>query len=275
MRFRLLAAAVLGVLAIGTAATGAQAQDSADAQRLAERYAPIVMVRKQVNPPCDTSREQYELTTVDTVLGNPSVTLRRTASNGRLEPVKQAPTAADLATLGEGYYLDLRGHPRGDTCVYARDFAKLVAAGHAPVVTYAHVAREDGREGLALQFWFFWYFNQFNDLHEGDWEGMQIVWDEADTPAEALQQEPSQMVLFQHAGGERADWNAAKVEKDGDHPGGLRGGRLARDVLQLVGVRRERRPRLGPGLRQHVHAAALSCARTRPCFQIHRRSPGR
>jgi hypothetical protein len=102
--------------------------------------------------------------------------------------------------------------------VYARDFAKLVGAGAAPVVTYARVAHENGRPGLALQYWFFWYFNQFNDLHEGDWEGMQLVWDEADSPEEALQQPPSQMILFQHAGGERADWDAAKVEKDGDHP---------------------------------------------------------
>lgn len=31
--------------------------------------------------------------------------------------------------------------------------------------------------GLALQYWFFYYFNQLNDLHEADWEGMQILFD--------------------------------------------------------------------------------------------------
>jgi hypothetical protein len=219
---RLLVGALLGAMAcglgVGPADARADADADADAQRLADRYAPIVMVRKQVEPPCDTSREQYQLTNVDTMLGNPTVTLRRTGAGGRLEPVKKAPTAQDIAGLGEGHYLDLRGHPRGNTCVYARDFAKLVAASDAPVVTYAHIAREDGTPGLALQYWFFWYFNQFNDLHEGDWEGMQIVWDEASTPAEALRQAPSEMILFQHAGGERTGWDAAKVEKDGDHP---------------------------------------------------------
>jgi len=216
MLARLVAGALACALVAGAAP--AQAQDGPAAQQLADRYAPIVMVRKQVDPPCDTSREQYQPTDVGAVLGNETVTLRRTNANGRLEPVTKAPTARDIAGLGEGHYLDLRGHPRGNTCVYARDFAQLVADGKAPVVTYAHAATEDGRDGLALQYWFFWYFNQFNDLHEGDWEGMQLVWDEANTPAEALRQPPSRMILFQHAGGEQADWDDLKVEKEGDHP---------------------------------------------------------
>jgi hypothetical protein len=213
---RLAAGALLCALVAGVAP--AQAQDDPAAQQLADRYAPIVMVREQTDPPCDTSGEQYQLTSVDTMLGNPNATLRRTRADGRLEAVRTAPGVADIAGRGEGWYIDLRGRPRGNTCVYARDFAKLVGAGAAPGVTYARVARENGRPGVALQYWFFWYFNQFNDLHEGDWEGMQLVWDEADSPEEALQQPPSQMILFQHAGGERADWDAAKVEKDGDHP---------------------------------------------------------
>jgi len=76
---------------------------------------------------------------------------------------------------------------------------------------------EAGHSGLVVQYWFFYYFNQFNDIHEGDWEGMQISFD-ADTPAEALEQDPSEIALFQHGGGERADWDATKVEKEDDHP---------------------------------------------------------
>ena len=47
------------------------------------------------------------------------------------------------------------------------------------MITYAHIAHETGHAGFALQYWFFWYFNQFNDLHEGDWEGMQLAWESA------------------------------------------------------------------------------------------------
>ncbi len=43
------------------------------AQRLIDAYAPITMLREEQDPPCETSAEQYEPTSVSTVLGNPSV----------------------------------------------------------------------------------------------------------------------------------------------------------------------------------------------------------
>jgi len=113
--------------------------------------------------------------------------------------------------------LDLEGEALGDTCVYARAFQDLVDEGKAPVVAYAHIAREPGHPGFALQYWFFWYFNQFNDLHEGDWEGMQVVFESSD-PAQALAEGPSEIGLFQHGGGEKAGWDEGKVEKEGTHP---------------------------------------------------------
>jgi hypothetical protein len=187
------------------------------AQELAEKYVPIVELREETDPPCDTSEEQYEPTSVDTVLGNPSVLLQHAAEGAELTTIRRAPTAAQIAGLGEGFYLNLEGRVLGDTCVYARAFKKLIAEGKAPAVTYAHIAREEGHPGFALQYWFFWYFNQFNDLHEGDWEGMQITF-EANTPAAALKEEPSEIILFQHAGGERASWEDGKVQKEGTHP---------------------------------------------------------
>jgi hypothetical protein len=190
----------------------------AAAQALAQTYAPIAMLREQQKPPCETSAEQYRPTSVETVLGNPSVALTRDdLKTGRLEEVEQAPTAADIAGLPDGYYLDLEGEALGETCVYAKDFAQLVEEGKAPAIVYAHIAREPNHSGFVLQYWFFWYFNQFNDLHEGDWEGMQLSF-EAETTTEALREEPHEIILFQHAGGERASWEDAKVQKEGSHP---------------------------------------------------------
>ncbi len=186
-------------------------------QRLAQRYAPITMLREQQDPPCEETAEQYQPTGVGTVLGNPTVTLTHDVPGQGLVDVKKAPTAADIAGLPDGYYLDLEGRALGDTCVYARAFEKLVEEGRAPAVAYAHIAREPGHPGFVLQYWFFWYFNQFNDLHEGDWEGMQLSF-EAETPAAALGEEPSEVILFQHAGGERADWGDPKVQKEGTRP---------------------------------------------------------
>jgi hypothetical protein len=188
------------------------------AKRLAKKYVPIAMLREEQEPPCETSAEQYQPTSVETMLGNPTVTLQKyDETTGKLEDVTKAPSIKEIAGLKGDYYLNLRGEALGDTCVYARDFAQLLLEEKAPPITYAHIAREPNHEGFALQYWFFWYFNQFNDLHEGDWEGMQLTF-EANTPAEALKEEPDEVILFQHAGGEKAKWSDSKLQKEGTHP---------------------------------------------------------
>jgi hypothetical protein len=73
-------------------------------------------------------------------------------------------------------------------CLYHRDFEQY-SDGRAPDV-YAHVARQPDQPSiLALQYRFYWYFNEFNDLHESDWEGIQLLF-EASTAEEALASEP-------------------------------------------------------------------------------------
>jgi hypothetical protein len=79
------------------------------------------------------------------------------------------------------------------------------------------VTQPDIPNRLALQYWFFYYFNQFNDLHEGDWEMVQLVFSAA-TPAEAVGQEPVSVGYSQHDGGERAAWDDDKLEREGDRP---------------------------------------------------------
>jgi hypothetical protein len=216
---------VLG-LSVPLCAAAANVKDSklvdpetAATEALAKKYAPITMLREQQDPPCETSAEQYQPTSVDSVLGNPNVTLTAFIAGKGLIDVKRAPTAADIAGLTGSYYLDINGEALGETCVYAKEFDKRVAEGKAPAVSYAHIAHEQGHSGFALQYWFFWYFNQFNDLHEGDWEGMQVTF-EADSPAAALKsgEEPGEIIVFQHAGGERASWGDSKVQKEGSHP---------------------------------------------------------
>jgi hypothetical protein len=218
-RPRLLVLIASVLLALAPAAARAAAPVESPAEELAQKYVPITMLREETNPPCETSAEQYQPTSVEAVLGNPTVVLQHAADGeaGELTDIRRAPTAKDIAGLGQGYYLNLEGRVLKDTCVYARAFQKLKEEGKAPAVTYAHIAREKGHSGFALQYWFFWYFNQFNDLHEGDWEGMQITF-ESDDVASALHEEPSEIILFQHAGGERADWTDGKVQKEGDHP---------------------------------------------------------
>ena len=223
-KVRLVPAALAVLVAVGVfasqapAATGEGTNEQPRAAReLAGKYVPIMKIRKQGENLCDTEVEQYQAMTVDALFGNPDVKLMRNNGKAKSTLIKKAPAIEDLRNRGEEAYIDLPGDPLGKTCVYSKDFDRMRKSGEAPVAVYAHISHEKGRKGLALQYWFYWYFNQFNDLHESDWEGMQITFD-ADTPSEALEQEPKEMILFQHAGGERARWNDDKVEKEGDHP---------------------------------------------------------
>ena len=83
---------------------------------------------------------------------------------------------------------------------------------------YAHVASEAASPGkLALQYWFFYAFNDFNNLHEGDWEMIQLNFDASDA-REALSKPPVEVGYSSHEGAERASWGDEKVTLDGTHP---------------------------------------------------------
>jgi hypothetical protein len=214
---RRLRRAVLATIALGTAASlaapstvGAQADD---VQELADRYAPIMMLRAHASE-CDPDGEPFAPMAVDALLDNPQILLRQV---GRGDPVMmRAPGASDLADLGEGFYLDFPGNALRPGCLYEQDFARFTAG--QPSAVYAHVAREaDHPDRLALQYWLYWYYNDWNNKHESDWEFIQILFP-AGSVAEALQTDPISVGYAQHEGGERADWDDGKLERDGTHP---------------------------------------------------------
>ena len=89
------------VAAVALLALPGTAFGQSPAERLVKAYAPITMLREEQDPPCETSAEQYEPTSVSTVLGNPSVRLQRVEEDGVEVLVKRAPTAADIAGLGD------------------------------------------------------------------------------------------------------------------------------------------------------------------------------
>jgi hypothetical protein len=184
---------------------------------LVEKYAPIAMLKVNDDLPCSREGEQYRPSPVDVVLGNPSIDLYREASRRgqKDEVVRSAPTAQDVAGLGPNYYLDLPGSPEAPGCTYARDFQRLGQG--QPAVTYAHIGREAGVQGLVVQYWFYYYFNQFNDQHESDWEMIQLAF-HADTAEEALVTGPYLVAYAQHGGGEKHGWGSSEVQKQGTRP---------------------------------------------------------
>ncbi len=206
-------ALLAGVVALlgGPGTAGAQDAGGDAATRLADRYAPVVVVRDQ-EAPCDRGGEPYRPVPVETVLGVPGI--RLLDDDGSV--VTTAPGVDDIAGRGPGTSLDFPGNPRRPGCRYEEDFRRLGAG--RPDVAYAHVAGDASAPGrIALQYWFFWYFDDYVNTHEGDWEFVQLVFD-APTAEAALRTAPVEAGYSQHSGGERADWDGGKLERVGDHP---------------------------------------------------------
>ena len=87
-----------------------------------------------------------------------------------------------------------------------------------PPTTYARVVTEEGRAGLALQYWLYYPFNDFNNKHESDWEMIQLEFAASDAAA-ALEQEPAGSATASTRASRSREWGDVKLEVvDGTHP---------------------------------------------------------
>ena len=131
--------------------------------------------------------------------------------------VEIGPAASDLSGGLYEYHLDFPGNALDPGCDYER-WARRLTEGTSPAV-YAHVAADPGFPGrLALQYWLFYAYNDWNNLHEGDWEMIQVVFEAGDA-REALGREPTSIGYSQHEGAEEAEWGGDTLELvDGTHP---------------------------------------------------------
>jgi len=205
---------LLGLLALGMLVCCPTAAASlGDEQALANRYAPVVRLVQQKEE-CGPG-EPYEPMDVDALFGAPTVALRGPWNATDL--VKIGPTAKDLSRGLYEYHLDFPGNALEPGCSYER-WARRITKGHDPTV-YAHVVRDSAHPGkLALQYWIFYAYNDWNNLHEGDWEMIQLDF-AADDARQALAGRPQAVGYSQHEGAERADWGDDKLDLvDGTHP---------------------------------------------------------
>ena len=217
---KLIVVAALAMIGAATAPAPVAAQDDAGAQpeqELVEKYAPIVYLKAQ-EAACDADGEPYAPTAVDIVLGNPDVLLRQLGEENPV--VAQAPTAADLYGRNEGFFLDFPASALSPGCIYEQDFDSYTetSTGNRRTTVYAKIATQpDEPDQLAVQYWFYWYYNDWNNKHESDWEGIQLLFD-VGTVAEALRSDPVSTGYAQHEGGERADWDSDKLDREGTRP---------------------------------------------------------
>lgn len=187
-------------------------QDRA-AEELITRYAPVVRLREQLEPCGDG--EPYLPVDVDVIMDNDGVALRGPWTSNDLVDI--APGAERIETGLLDYHLDFPGDALNPGCGYEQ-WSRQISEGTAPTV-YGRVSTDPARPGhVSVQYWFFYVYNDFNNLHEGDWEMIQLIIDAPDAVA-ALDVEPTSVGYSQHSSAERADWGDDKLELvGGTHP---------------------------------------------------------
>lgn len=219
-RYRLIIGAIVAILltTAGARLVGGIASAADPRQELAEKFVPIAMLKEQVIP-CGSDGEPYLPLPVEAVLNDPQVELRKIGDgDAKDDPViRTAPSAQDLAGLDDQYYLSFPGKVRTPGCAYETWQDERVAELGLVPTTYARIVTDPDHPGkLAIQYWFFYVFNLFNNVHESDWEMIQLTFD-ASTPEEALGQVPSALAFAQHRGGESALWTDDRVQVEGTH----------------------------------------------------------
>ncbi|MCC6704502.1 MAG: hypothetical protein IT334_06470 [Thermomicrobiales bacterium] len=196
----------------------AQESDASPEQQLIDKYVPIVYIREHQRP-CATAPnggEPYLPLPVELVLGNDQVVLR---DAGNRSAIATGVTAQELATYGPDTYLDFPGNARRPGCTFETDERARTAELGLEPTTYARIILDPESERMMVQYWFFWYYNDWNNIHEADWEGIVLFWDTVATVDEALAIPPDRVGYAQHGGGELADWGANKLSlEDGTHP---------------------------------------------------------
>jgi hypothetical protein len=183
---------VLGAaLAILLFVAGPASAATGDEAALAAKFAPVIRLAQ---PDVCEGTEPYVPTNVDVLFDNPTVALRGPWNSTDL--VKVAPSASDVASGLYEYHLDFPGDALNPGCTYL-DWSRRLNEGQQPTV-YAHVSGDPAYPGeLALQYWTFYVFNDWNNLHEGDWEMIQLNFQASDA-AQALHETPAEVGYSQH-----------------------------------------------------------------------------
>lgn len=204
-RLRALGACLLVSLAVGGLSAapthaGESASTASDEQELADLHAPLL--RTRVQPSACGPGEPYQVMPATDALGRDGVVLRTP------EGTAPAPTGADLAGADERSHLDFPGNALRPEC----DYERLFRSWNTRPTVYARVFSDpDDADTLVLQYWFFYVYNDWNDRHEGDWEGIQLFFDAPDA-ASAIGRDPWLVAYFQHEGAELSDWVGGAVE---------------------------------------------------------------
>lgn len=173
---------------------------------LAEKYAPVLYFHEQ---------EVFRPQPVEVMLENAK--LRQDRSFWFDLNILNSVVTSDLVTYRDAsLFLDIwYGSARQSDyknysfhrAYYAENLSPEV--GGLPATIYTSITRDSQNNQIVLQYWLFYYYNDWFNKHEGDWELIQIILNQDQTP--------EWVVLSQHHGGTRRAWEDTQIEED-THP---------------------------------------------------------
>ncbi len=171
------------------------------AERLARQFSPIIYLKGEGEATENFDPEQIEIMVDGAFLrdvGDPSFSEKATLSS-LLQWSKSV------------YYLDLEGlGPATHSLTEYKLTYDKIKDQYQPTV-YARVREGAGGGYTVLQYWLFYYFNDWRNLHEGDWELVQLSFP-GYTAKELLQtgEQPVFAAYSQHQAGQRMSWSVMR-----------------------------------------------------------------
>jgi len=160
-----------------------------------EQYAPILYFESEEQ--CYPIEIQYHLDNAELFIFNPN--------DGSSVLINDAPTSSELESITEeNYYLDnAHGLVRDSTSIISH--YQQEKDNYDITIYYRQL--DQGSQTI-LQYWFFYAYNDGDlNVHEGDWEMIQLIIESGDV---------STAMYSQHHSGQQLNWN--EVEKTGSHP---------------------------------------------------------
>jgi hypothetical protein len=194
-----LAGAILGTILVpeGLASAGASlelAHAPRSPQELAAQYAPYLIL-DSAEAFVPLSRGSYVVhTSLRALRGRFRHHRKLILAKPQLKTLPKDPLC-DPEKRDCYYSLAVQGHNiRNGAFSYVDVQTEILAYGGRPVVYWNYKS-----EDRTLQYWFFYVFNDFQNVHEADWEQITLQLDG---------DHPSRVGFSSHNGGQRIDWSA-------------------------------------------------------------------
>ncbi len=210
----ILVVIILALLALPGCSCGAEkppetgiTPSSQHAVALAERFCPVFYLKGD-----DGVVENYEPASIETLV---SQALFQETDNQGFSEKASLPGMAQYRS--SSYYLDVPDlSPASAPDIlpgYKAAYDQLKQEGYAPTV-YARVIENVDSRATIVQYWTFYYFNDWRNVHEGDWELVQLVF--PGLSAEDIISggtEPLYAAYSQHQAGQRMSWEDMKTKQ--------------------------------------------------------------